>query len=341
MLQSVTNPTTFTGKSKSMVNDTSEQKLNTLLQQKNIVGVGISEKISKRKRTGKIGMTFYVEKKIDLSELPEDALIPKVFAMPSGSRKDIITDVIEIGKMVPQTTASGIKLQPGFAICHSKSGLGTIGAVVTDGKQNYLLSNCHVLALNGKAKKGDVIIQPKSDTDTTGPTVAQLKMFKTFISGEGFTNDVDCAIASPNKELITAVIPAIKGNILSQGVIKPKRGMQVFKVGASTGKTRSEIIDADFIVKIDYADIGEVRFVNQILCKRYTDGGDSGALVVDAKTGKAVGLHFAGGAKGSVCNPIQKVLDAMNVKLVTGAPVTVKKAGKPSKTKTNGNRKAG
>lgn len=340
MLQSVTGPATVTTKAKEVA-DPVKQKLNTLLQQKNIIGVGISEKISKRKKTGKIGMTFYVEKKIDISELPEDALIPKVFMLPSGSRKDIITDVIEIGKMVPQAKSTTIKLQPGYSICHNKSGLGTIGAVVTDGKQNYLLSNCHVLALNGTAKKGDSIIQPQSDADTTGPDVAQLRMFNTFTPGEGFTNDVDCAIALPNKEFLAALNPAIKGTITPQGVIQPKRGMQVFKVGASTGKTRSEILDADFIVKVEYADIGEVRFVNQILCKRFTDEGDSGALVVDAKTGKAIGLHFAGGAKGSVCNPIQKVLDSMKVKLVTKAVVQVTKAKRPLKPKTNGNRKTG
>src|SRR5262245_3636040 len=37
---------------------------------------------------------------------------------------------------------------------------GTLGALVTDGTTNYVLSNNHVLGLSGKARAGDDISQP-------------------------------------------------------------------------------------------------------------------------------------------------------------------------------------
>ncbi|PYS79141.1 MAG: hypothetical protein DMF70_13620, partial [Acidobacteria bacterium] len=57
---------------------------------------------------------------------------------------------------------------------------------------------------------------------------------------------------------------------------------------------------------------------------RYSNGGDSGSLVLDCKTKNAVGLHFAGfpdtsGVMGSVFNPIDQVLEALGVTLVTKA----------------------
>ncbi|MEK6320694.1 MAG: hypothetical protein AABN33_03310 [Acidobacteriota bacterium] len=50
---------------------------------------------------------------------------------------------------------------------------------------------------------------------------------------------------------------------------------------------------------------------------KYTKPGDSGSLVLDQKTGRAVGLHFAGANSGSVFSPIDDVLNALGVKLVT------------------------
>ena len=60
-----------------------------------------------------------------------------------------------------------------------------------------------------------------------------------------------------------------------------------------------------------------IREMAKALDIRYTKGGDSGSLVLDQATGKAVGLHFAGAKKGSVFNPIGEVLSALGVKLVT------------------------
>jgi hypothetical protein len=59
---------------------------------------------------------------------------------------------------------------------------------------------------------------------------------------------------------------------------------------------------------------GTLGFRNQILCEKYSDGGDSGALVCDM-AGNAVGLHWCGSSSTSVFSPIEFVLDALSVQL--------------------------
>jgi hypothetical protein len=56
------------------------------------------------------------------------------------------------------------------------------------------------------------------------------------------------------------------------------------------------------------------RFRSQVLCTRYTDGGDSGSVVCDM-SGRLVGLHFVGGPTASVFSPIAFVFDALGVEL--------------------------
>jgi hypothetical protein len=69
-------------------------------------------------------------------------------------------------------------------------------------------------------------------------------------------------------------------------------------------------------LRIQYTGVGKVGFRDQVLCTRYSKPGDSGSLVLDKKTKRAVGLHFAGGPKGSFFNPISEVLRALRIVLV-------------------------
>jgi hypothetical protein len=69
---------------------------------KNIVAVGISEKIKKGKGTGKLSLTFYVEKKVPLSKLKADKLIPPTVPESLSGPEAIPTDVVVIGKIVPE-----------------------------------------------------------------------------------------------------------------------------------------------------------------------------------------------------------------------------------------------
>lgn len=313
--------------------------MRSVINTKNIVAVGISEKISEGKPVGKLALTFYVERKVPLEELSEEMAVPANVPDPLSGPEAIPTDVKVIGRIRPQVNATRTRFQPGNSIGHVEATAGTLGAVVTKAGAIHILSNSHVLALGGMAKKGDAIVYPgrKDGGALAKDLVAELAGFKKFVLGAGYPNRVDCAIAKPTAERLDDLMAEIKGLGLPSGTIKPVRGMKVTKVGRTTGKTTGKIEDVHFRFTLDYeGEIGEVGFLDQVLCTRYTDDGDSGSLVIDKATGRAVGLHFAGADGGSVFNPIDEVLKALGVKLVTksiGGPHGKTKSSKKAPTK--------
>jgi hypothetical protein len=314
--------------------------IKTIIDSKNILAVGISEKIADDKKTGKLALTFYVEKKLPLNKLKGNHTIPPTMPESMSGGKAIPTDVVEIGKLRPEANFTRNPFQPGNSIGHFKVGAGTFGAVVKDkDNQLYILSNCHVLANSGKCKIGDRILYPGSvDTGISpGDVKAKLHKFIPLDTSGNFINIVDCAIAKPTDEHLPNLMSEIKGLGLPKGVIKAKRGMKVTKVGRTTGKTAGEVKDVNFRHLLNYPHPGmsKVGFTDQVFCTRYTDQGDSGSLVIDKASGKAVGLHFAGAEGGSLFNPINQVLSALEVTLVIKslAKKMAKKAtkNKPSK----------
>jgi hypothetical protein len=314
------------------------RSMRRVLGSKNVIGVGISEKILRRKSTGKLALTFYVEKKIPLKDLSADEAIPPTVPEALSGPEAIQTDVVALGKLVPEINATRKPLQPGNSIGHIEIGAGTLGAIVSKGQSYYLLSNSHVLALCGTAKKGDTIIYPGEADGGKTPEdlVAKLSDFKQFVGGGDFVNHVDCAIAKPVAARLSDLTSEIKGVGIPRGAIKAKRGMKVVKVGRTTGKTAGEVRDVNFRFALDYEKEGlsEVGFVDQVLCTRFTKPGDSGSLVIDQKSGKAVGLHFAGASGGSVFNPIADVLNALGVQLVTKPIVAAQAKASRKKTTT-------
>lgn len=304
----------------------------------NIVGMGISEKVSGNKRVGILALTYYVERKLPRAKLTAETSVPPTVPDWISGGENIVTDVKEIGRLRPEINATRNPFQPGNSIGHFNTTAGTLGAVVTKGGELYILSNSHVLALAGKAKRGDAILYPgkidggKLSTDL----VAKLAGFKKFIPGTSFVNRVDCAIAKPTTQRLGDLLAEIKGLGLPRKIIQPARGMKVTKVGRTTGRTTGRIEDVHFRFTLDYeGSVGVVGFIDQALCTRYTDDGDSGSLVIEKSSGRAVGLHFAGADGGSVFSPIEEVLKTLKVQLVTKSikKSPVKKPSKPSPKK--------
>lgn len=311
--------------------------LRRIIGTKNVVAVGVSEKISKRRKTGKLALTFYVEKKVARGKLKADKFIPPTVPEALSGEEAVPTDVVVLGKLRPEVNARRNPVEPGNSIGHVRITAGTFGAVVRKGQSVHLLSNSHVLARSGAAAKGDAVVYPGDIDGGRMPAdlVANLSDFVKFQTGGDFVNRVDCAIAKPTAARLPSVVSEIRGLGVPKGTIKPKRGMKVVKVGRTTGKTTGEVRDVNFRFVLNYPEVGDVGFLDQVLCTRYTKPGDSGSLVLDSATGRAVGLHFAGASGGSVFNPIDDVLGALGVTLVTtplGA--TAKKAAKKTTKKT-------
>jgi hypothetical protein len=142
-----------------------------------------------------------------------------------------------------------------------------------------------------------------------------LSAFKPFSVGGDFVNEVDCAAATVLATAVPRILPAIAGIGLVSATVSPRRGMTIVKQGLATGLTQGSVVDINFRFSMTYSGVGVVGFKDQVLCSPYSQGGDSGSLVVDASSLAAVGLHFAGSAKGSIFTPIEKVLSGLGAVL--------------------------
>jgi hypothetical protein len=286
-----------------------------VVQHKNTVGVGMGYKIKRGKTTNQKCLQVYVVKKITpKSKLKADQLVPEVVV--SGS-EPVPTDVIEVGRVVPEKLVTRNPIQPGYSIGHINVTAGTFGALVTRGRAYGALSNSHVLAAAGKGKNGDAILYPgKADGGKPADRVAKLARFRPFKVG-GYVNTVDAAVATFDKTQLKKVRSEIKNLGVPKGLIKKASlGMAVTKTGRTSATTKGKVIGVAARLQINYPGVGLVGFRDQVLCTRYSKPGDSGSLVLEQKSKKAVGLHFAGGPKGSFFNPIGPVLSAMGAKLV-------------------------
>jgi hypothetical protein len=292
-------------------------RVRSITDSENIVAVGISEKESDGERTGELSVCFYVRKKLAPNKVKASDAVPPVLNAPGG--KAVVTDVKEIGKLAPEIAKKSKPLQSGFSVGHVRSTAGTLGAIVKRDGKLYLLSNCHVLARSGNATVGDQIVYPGPADGGRIPAnlVARLSHFSPFDTTGTLVNRVDAALAEVDRSRLAEIVFDIDKATAPFATIRPSRGMKVAKAGRTTGKTKGEIIDVNFRFVLQYSGVaGKVGFVDQVLCTRYTDAGDSGSIVVDGESGKIVGLHFAGAESGSVFNPIQPVISALQFKFV-------------------------
>ena len=95
-------------------------------------------------------------------------------------------------------------------------------------------------------------------------------------------------------------------------------GLQVQKYGRTTGQTTGVVSGLNATINVNY-NTGTARFVDQVLITdgRFSQGGDSGSLVVTRSSGDddrtPMGLLFAGSNTHTIANPIDLVLDRFGV----------------------------
>ena len=88
--------------------------------------------------------------------------------------------------------------------------------------------------------------------------------------------------------------------------------MPVRKSGRSTGLTTGQITVIDATINVSY-DNRTAQFEGQLVSGPMSAPGDSGSLLVAGDSLQAVGLLFAGSDQTTVYNPIQDVLDCLDV----------------------------
>ena len=233
---------------------------------------------------------------------------------------------------VPWHQQKNRPLRIGGSVGHFKVTAGTLGGFVRSrGKNDVLiLSNNHVLANENRCRIGDTVLQPGSVDGGGRPAdrVATLQKFVALTKAKA--NLVDCATAKLVADIefdldrLTG-LGTLAG--LSDRALDP--GLRVAKVGRTTGVRRGRIsaFEIDGLV-IDYGRVtGNLIFddtleIDSTTSLPFSDGGDSGSLIVDADK-KAVAQLFGGSDQGgrgklgvTYATPIRRVLDALKVDLL-------------------------
>ncbi len=318
-----------------------------ILTKPNVVGVGVGEKVSNGRKTGELSVVVLVREKRPPAGLTAQALIPKTIA-------GVKTDVIEVGDLraLQARTDQWRPAPGGVSIGHYQITAGTLGCVVRDRTTGarLILSNNHVLANSNDANIGDSILQPgpADGGQVSRDTIAHLERFcpiqfniapptcsiakgvaefannlakltsskhqlQAVQADPSATNQVDAAVARPtnDSDILDEILEI--GDV--NGTVPATLGMAVRKSGRTTELTTGEINVLAATVTVSYGSSGSALFENQIVTGPMSQGGDSGSLVVAGNALAAVGLLFAGSDQSTIINPIQAVLDCLEVEI--------------------------
>jgi hypothetical protein len=103
------------------------------------------------------------------------------------------------------------------------------------------------------------------------------------------------------------------------GTAEAAIAMEVQKFGRTTSFRAGRITSVETDVNVTYG-IGTIHFEDQILIvghngQQFSASGDSGSLILERGTNRAVALLFAGSSTHTIANHIGDVLQALQVTL--------------------------
>ncbi|WP_157857802.1 hypothetical protein [Streptomyces durhamensis] len=316
--------------SESLLRPSSETRAQVLRQPattqpvQNVVGVGIGEKIVAGRSTGLLAVKVFVRHKFPLDHVPEEHQLPT-------SLDGLDVDVEQVGTIVafgPDPKLRYRPLHPGSSVGYEDPEgqvvmAGTLGAIVSNHAGYFILSNNHVLADESRLDPGTPIYQPGL-LDGGNPANDEVAKLTRFIPLKPENNTVDCAIAQLDPKIVAAVAELVAGP--PTGTATAVLHQAVEKSGRTTGFTTGKVTSVNTDAAVAY-ETGTFTFTGQIAITGdgghpFSAAGDSGSLIMDRATGKAVGLLFAGGSTTTFANPIDEVTAALDVSILTSGPVT-------------------
>jgi hypothetical protein len=271
--------------------------------QQNVVGVGITQHPD---HPSTPALTAFVTKKFPDSALTAAQRLPDVYAGQALRVEEVgAFRRLAIQPPYPDPKAPLRPAQPGnsVGIINRPDTTGTITAIVIDAKGvTYVLSCNHVLAdENAATKNATQIVQPgqAEQAPVAFPVLATLS---TFVALDPMAlNTVDCAIARViNPQDVSTEILAI-GRV--NGTTSAQLGMQVHAFGRTSTYMSGTVTALGVTANIEYG-LGMLSFDDQIFISGSQPGvpfsaaGDSGSLVVEQATGKAIGMVIAGRPSG-------------------------------------------
>lgn len=282
-----------------------------ILKNVGVTGVSVDSKTKGDAYGGSGKVRIYVEDINTASRVPETLFGQPVEVIVTGKLRTLPLIALQTSRTSHIRPAPG-----GVSIGHYAITAGTLSTRVFDSLgRKLILSNNHVLANSNNASIGDPILQPGA---YDGGTIANDKIgtLERFIPVNPSGNIVDVALARPLNEADVA------DEVLDIGVVNDVEeaaiGMTVGKSGRTSGYTEATVTDISATVKISGYAGAEAVFEDQIFTSLLGKPGDSGSLVVNKATKKAVGLLFAGSDTVTCCNKFSHVMEYVHTGLGGG-----------------------
>jgi hypothetical protein len=270
----------------------------------NVHGCGVGRRTVDGRETEEWSLVVFVARKLPLSALRSDEVVPRQLDTYEGS---VLTDVIEVEEPRPfQDTAQYRPLIGGCQIVTVPGG-GTLGSILYDATdyQPVLLTCNHVVTAAGQPNvmpSDTRVFQPGASTaDLVGYTKRIVPWTSAPLGANyGWDARVDAGIIDPNLdvELRFEVIDLGKHPYV---FLPPYGGLEVVHRGATSLLSQGTVkfIDVTFTLspsvggraKIGGVDCG---FAIQRLGGNFALPGDSGSLIVDKNLGAARGMVIGG-----------------------------------------------
>jgi S1-C subfamily serine protease len=300
-----------------------QSKADKWINTREVQGLAVGTRTRAGTRTDELAIVVYVDRK-----RPTDQVRKPV---PDEIRIDglgtFATDVVAVGQVRPLQYADYVRpAMPGCSIGHyNMQTYGTFGLLVKkrpgEGAGVFILSNSHILALDGLAAAGDDIVQPgPGDNVGSSGTIARLDDWVKFkFTTSGWPNLVDAAIArvvNPKSNVTNCIreIEVIPVATSSQVTV----GMTVKKVGRTSDCVSSTVKETSANVKYKHMKTKTtadwVRYSDQVRCGRIAGPGDSGSIVLNAQN-EVVGLLSAGTDSDCWFNKIDNVFSALKIEI--------------------------
>lgn len=327
-----------------------ERFVQELMGKPNVVAVGVGYKIVGGKTTDELAIVVFVQRKVSAESLAPEELIP---AQVEGVATDVIESGTFYAHQSRKDRFRPAPGGVSIGHYQVTAGTLGVVVRDRDSGERLILSNNHVLANSNSANPGDAILQPGSadggtmandvigtllrfeeirfqggpvpaPTCNTAVTYAAIGNFIARMLGSDHrvyayrpqaqqeqANLVDAAVARPqNSQIVLDEVLEI-GEI--SGTVEATPGMAVRKSGRTTGLTNGQIMAIEATATVSYGAGRTAVFERQLIAGAMSQPGDSGSLLVEANSQRAVGLLFAGSDQSTIFNPIDAVQDLLNV----------------------------
>lgn len=278
--------------------ETKERRKPELLRRGGIQGVGV----------GRGELVVYAERGIPVEKEIEDKPVRVI-------RTGKISVLLGVGRHKRWRPApSGVGIGNVNSI-----GWGTLTAVVLKNGEKKILGCRHVLAY-GDCPLDTFILQPYP---LPGSYLSKDKIgtLESYIPLKAGVNEVDCALVRlyNQEDVVPNVLLRDKTYtpcIIPAGVEDAYSGQGVVKSGASTGVLYSSVISTDTTTTV-LTELGARVYNGCIITGKIASSGDSGAILLDKSSNKAVGMAFAASDTITTHIPMKETLSALGCTLYT------------------------